>query len=105
MTLDLRGSLLSRLRLASLLDGASYVILLGIAMPLKYFADQPLAVRIVGSLHGALFIALCWYLLRCLLAKKLSFAWCTITFLCALVPLAPFFLDRKLAEKEQAAEA
>lgn len=100
MSLDVRHSLLSRLRISSLLDGFSYVILLGIAMPLKYLADQPLAVRIVGSLHGLFFLALCWYLLRNLLARKLSFGWCVIVFVCALFPFAPFFLDRKLAKFE-----
>ena len=100
LDLHLKYSLVSRLRVSSLLDGLSYVILLGIAMPLKYLADQPLAVRIVGSLHGLFFLALCWYLLRCLLAKKLSFGWCVLVFVCALVPLAPFFLDRKLIAKD-----
>lgn len=103
MGLNLGSSLVSRLRLASLLDGVSYVVLLGIAMPLKYWADLPLAVRIVGSIHGFLFLALCWYLLRVLLARKLSFGWCVIVFCCALVPLAPFFLDRKLAAREDPA--
>jgi len=104
MTFDFKHSLLSRLRVFSLLDGISYLILLGFAMPLKYLADQPLAVRIVGSLHGFFFLALCWYLLRCLLAKKLTFGWCVLVFVCALIPLAPFFLDRKLHEKEEKGE-
>ena len=85
-----------RLRLASLLDGISYLVLLFIAMPLKYFAGFPLAVKIVGMAHGILFIALCLTLLAVFLAKKLPFLWCAITFCCALVPFAPFFLDRKL---------
>lgn len=105
MTFDFKHSLLSRLRVFSLLDGLSYVALLGIAMPLKYFADKPMAVTIVGSLHGFFFLALCWYLLRSLLAKKLSFAWSVLVFVCALVPLAPFFLDRKLHAMEQAQQA
>ena len=99
MSLDLRNSLIDRLRLASLLDGISYLILLGIAMPLKYMADMPLAVRIVGSIHGFLFIALCILLLAALLKRKLTFAWCVIVFLCAIVPFAPFFIDRKLKER------
>ncbi|MCG8600310.1 MAG: DUF3817 domain-containing protein [Verrucomicrobiales bacterium] len=99
MSFQLRSSLIDRLRLSSLLDGISYLILLGIAMPLKYMADMPLAVRIVGSLHGFLFLALCWFLLLALIRKKLSFGWCVLVFLCALVPFAPFVLDRKLKEK------
>lgn len=100
MALDLKHSLIDRLRLFSLLDGISYVILLGIAMPLKYFADMPIAVRIVGSLHGGIFLVFCWFLLMCLLKKKLTFGWCVIVFLCAITPLAPFFLDHKLKEKK-----
>ena len=45
-----------RLRFIGFTEGVSYLVLLGIAMPLKYAADMPLAVRIVGSIHGALFI-------------------------------------------------
>ena len=94
---------LGRLRLASILDGISYLVLLGIAMPLKYYADLPIAVRIVGSIHGGLYLALCLFLLLALIAKKLSFGWCVIVFFCAFIPFAPFFLDRKLKEKAQAA--
>lgn len=38
-------------------EGYSFLILLFIAMPLKYLAGYPLAVRLVGSLHGIFFIA------------------------------------------------
>jgi len=89
---------IDRLRLSSILDGISYLILLGIAMPLKYLADLPLAVRLAGSLHGFLFLALCACLLEVLVRRKLSFAWCVIVFVCALFPFAPFFLDRKLKQ-------
>jgi integral membrane protein len=47
---------IGRLRLIGFIEGWSYLILLGVAMPLKYWAGMPLAVRIVGSAHGALFI-------------------------------------------------
>lgn len=96
LRLDLRNSSIDRLRLASILDGISYLILLGIAMPLKYLAGMWMAVRIVGSIHGALFLALCYCLLIVLIDKKLPFKWCVITFVCALIPFAPFFLDRHL---------
>ena len=98
MNLNLKSSSIDRLRLASILDGISYLILLGIAVPLKYLAGMWMAVRVVGSLHGALFIALCFCLLIVLLDKKLPFKWCVIVFVCALIPFAPFFLDRKLRQ-------
>ena len=104
MALSLRTSPIDRLRLASILDGVSYLVLLGIAMPLKYLAGMPLAVRIVGSLHGFLFIALCVCLLAALVGRRLSFGWCCTVFLCALVPCAPFFLDRYLRDRRDEGE-
>ncbi|MEC8825288.1 MAG: DUF3817 domain-containing protein [Verrucomicrobiota bacterium] len=101
MRLDLKRSLLDQLRLASLLDGVSYIILLGIAMPLKYAADMPMVVRIVGSAHGFLWIALCLFLLLALVKKKLSFGWCVIVFVGALIPFLPFWLDHKLRAKKE----
>ena len=40
-------------------EAASFLLLLGVAMPMKYMMDMPLAVRIVGMIHGVLFIAFC----------------------------------------------
>ena len=51
------------LRLLSLIEGVSTLILFGIAMPLKYAAGMPLAVTIAGTVHGALFTALALMLL------------------------------------------
>ncbi len=102
MSLHPLAKALDRLRLASLLDGASYLLLLGVAMPLKYAAGMPLAVTVVGSLHGLFFVALCICLLECLLRRVLSFTWCVVVFVCALVPFAPFFLDRRLRTLETA---
>lgn len=47
---------LRRLRIIAFLEGLSFLVLLFIAMPLKYLADMPLAVRIAGSVHGGLFL-------------------------------------------------
>lgn len=96
MSLNLRSDPIDRLRLASLLDGVSYLVLLGIAMPLKYALGMPLAVRIVGMTHGLLFVALCGCLLVVWLDRRVPLKWCAIVFACALLPFAPFFLDRKL---------
>ncbi|NNE91998.1 MAG: DUF3817 domain-containing protein [Verrucomicrobiales bacterium] len=94
--MDLKKNLIDRVRLTSILDGVSYILLLGIAMPLKYGYDMPIAVKIAGPIHGVLFLALCFCLLYALLEGKLTFSWCVIVFICALIPFAPFFLDRKL---------
>jgi len=44
-------------RIAGLFAGILFLVLLLVAMPLKYFANMPLAVSIVGGMHGVLFVA------------------------------------------------
>jgi small multidrug resistance family-3 protein len=46
-----------RLRLVGMVEAVSFLLLLGVAMPLKYFAGIAMAVRIAGWIHGLLFIA------------------------------------------------
>ena len=97
MKLDVKNDWFDWLRLMSLLDGASYLILLGVAMPLKYLAGYWQAVRVVGAVHGFLFVGLCVLLLAALVRKRLVLKQSVIVFGCALIPIAPFLLDRSLA--------
>ncbi|MBK7855681.1 MAG: DUF3817 domain-containing protein [Bacteroidetes bacterium] len=64
---ELSNKPIGRLRLAGFIEGWSYIILLFVAMPLKYFANMPLAVKYVGWIHGLLFI---WYVLALLKAMQ-----------------------------------
>ena len=48
-----------RLRAAGMVEAVSFLLLLGVAMPLKYFAGMPLAVKFAGWIHGLLFLAFC----------------------------------------------
>lgn len=50
------NNIFSKFRLISLIEGISFLVLLFVAMPLKYLAGIPLAVKIVGMTHGILFI-------------------------------------------------
>ena len=98
MTVNIDSQFLSRLRLLSIVEGTSTLLLFGIAMPLKYFADMPLAVRIVGSLHGLLFVCLTIVFLlathRVPISKKLA----TAGIIAAVLPFGPFVFDRWLGE-------
>ena len=85
------------LRHLAIVEGISTLVLFGIAMPLKYFAGMPLAVRIVGSLHGALFVALVLMLLLAIRRVPISPALAAAGIVAAIVPGGPFFLDRHLA--------
>lgn len=87
---------LGRLRLVGMLEGVSFLALLGIAMPLKYFAGQPEAVRVLGMAHGVLFLA---YALA-LVHAHLEYGWpvkrSALVFLAAFLPFGPFVVDRRL---------
>ena len=54
----------TQLRIASLLEGFSFLLLLFLAMPLKYVFGMPMATRMVGGLHGLLFVNLLLSVLR-----------------------------------------
>jgi integral membrane protein len=90
-----------RFRLIANIEGWSYIILLVVAMPLKYFADLPIAVRIVGMLHGVLFVGFCISLLEMLIRFRWSIIKIILVFLSSLVPLGTFIMDRQLFGKSR----
>ncbi len=50
--------IIRRFRMVAIAEGISFLVLLFIAMPMKYLMDIPMAVKLVGWIHGVLFI---WY--------------------------------------------
>lgn len=88
------------LRKVALAEAVSYLILLGIAMPLKYLFHQPLAVKITGMIHGILFVVFCVALLRVMLEARWPLGRCAFIFIASFIPLVPFFLDRRMAAWE-----
>jgi integral membrane protein len=80
-------------------EGLSYLVLLGIAMPLKYLAGWPLAVKIMGSIHGALFVAFLYYLVQ--LKAELDFPIKSLIkgFVLSLVPFGTFVLKRYVVKE------
>ena len=97
-TLDNKAIL--HLRIASLAEGCSWLVLLLVAMPLKYLAGEPIWVRIVGSIHGALFIALCLLLARAHVARGWPIPRTALCFVAALVPFGAFALERMLKREQ-----
>lgn len=94
------GSSLGRLRIVGLLEGLSYVLLVFVAMPLKYLAGKPEAVRILGSVHGALFMVLVVVLAGAAAERGWGFRRIAIVFVAALLPFGPFVIDRSLREEQ-----
>ncbi len=95
-------TLTARLRATAYIEGISYAVLLFVAMPLKYLADMPLPVRVVGSVHGALFIALALLAWRTLRVRRKPLGFGLRIAIAALVPLGTFYLDRELAVEDEA---
>ena len=76
----------SRFRLISFIEGISFLILIFIAMPLKYMAGIPLAVKIVGMAHGILFIL---FIIALFMAAN-RYKWKVLTFQLFVYSLIPF---------------
>lgn len=79
----------------SILEGVSFLVLLLIAMPLKYIWDQPETVEVVGMIHGVLFVI---YILGALLLfRPLSWDYKTLLLVCvsSVLPLGPFYVEKK----------
>jgi integral membrane protein len=74
LTVDL-PKLLRRFRFIGIAEGVSFLVLLLIAMPLKYYFHYPLAVKIFGWMHGALFITYTWHAFEVMGNFKKTFLW------------------------------
>lgn len=83
-------------RYVALAEGISYLVLLGVAMPLKYLAGKPLAVQLLGLLHGWLFVA--FVVLAALMTYHFSkgIKWFIRAFILSLLPFGTFVLEKEL---------
>ncbi|HUR31443.1 MAG TPA: DUF3817 domain-containing protein [Saprospiraceae bacterium] len=93
-------SAIGRFRTIAICEGISFLVLLFVAMPLKYFAGYPQAVMMVGWLHGLLFIL---YMIAGLNVRKVhhwGFRKVATAVVAAFIPFGPFILDKKILKKE-----
>lgn len=87
---------LGRLRVVGWAEGVSFLVLLGVAMPLKYFAGWPLAVRVVGMAHGLLFIL---YVVAAIqAAAEHGWRWkrTALVLAASVIPAGPFVVEAKI---------
>lgn len=87
-------------RKVAVAEGISFLVLLLIAMPLKYFAGWPLAVKYVGWAHGILFVAFLVMAFEVKIALGKNIGWYARAFVASIVPFGTFVLDREI-KKEQ----
>lgn len=87
---------IAKFRFMGLLEGLSLLILIFIAMPLKYFAGFPEVVTFVGSIHGMLFVMYVFTIAYVTIKIRWSFVWVTSAFAVAFIPFGNLVLDAKL---------
>jgi len=86
-------------------EGISYLALLLIAMPLKYFAGMPLAVKYTGWAHGLFFVLYVIMVIMCWMEYKWKIGKALMVLGASLLPFAPFIVEKRLHEgaEDQAA--
>jgi len=82
-------------------EGISFLLLLLVAMPLKYMGGIPMAVTVMGSIHGILFIAFMILAWEIKTSYKKPLAWFAKAFLASILPFGTFIAD-KYWKNEQA---
>ncbi|MBF8963142.1 DUF3817 domain-containing protein [Pontibacter sp. FD36] len=92
---------ISRLRTIGIYEGISYLLLLGIAMPLKYMAGMPEMVKYTGWAHGVLFVLYMVSVLEVTLTHNWSIKKVAAAVIASLLPFGPFILDKKLLKEEE----
>ena len=91
--------MVKQLRIIGFIEGASFLLLLGVCMPLKYMMAIPEPTKVVGMLHGVFFIYYC--LLVFLVAKIKSWPkhYTLLALVASVLPFGPFIVDAKLLKE------
>ena len=92
---------LGRFRLVAIAEGISYLLLLFIAMPLKYMANNPDPVKYTGWVHGLLFMIYILALISVKVDRNWSFVKSAMAFVISLIPFGAFIFDKFLRKEEK----
>lgn len=84
------------MRITGIIEGYSYLLLLFVAMPLKYFGGIAKAVTVVGSVHGLLFILFMYSIVLAMRNASLKLNHGVRAVVASLIPFATFFLDKSI---------
>ncbi|MGD1979587.1 MAG: DUF3817 domain-containing protein [Akkermansiaceae bacterium] len=96
---------LGLLRLTSLLDGLSFIILLYFAIYEKRILGDDTAVRVPGMVHGVIFTVFLVLLYLTMEKRQWPIKRAALVFVCSLIPFAPFFLEPKLKSEQEGGAA
>jgi len=101
MSQELKNKSVSQLRWIGNAEGISFLVLLFIAMPLKYMFDYPMVVKVNGWLHGVLFVVYIAAVLRTAWLIKWDYTRVGIAVVASLIPFATFVLDKRLKKNQR----
>jgi cytochrome c oxidase cbb3-type subunit I len=91
---------LGRLRIISYLEGISLLVLLCIAMPLKYWRGDASLVKAIGPIHGMLFLLFVFNTLSVAVEQRWKFSETTWKVLIAcVIPFGTFYVDRHILKR------
>ncbi len=82
-------------RVIAFLEGVSYILLLFIATPIKYFAEDPSYVKMLGMPHGLLFIAYIILAMVIRAEQKWDNKKTFIVLIASIIPFGTFYVDKK----------
>ncbi|PTX99964.1 hypothetical protein DB346_19340 [Verrucomicrobia bacterium LW23] len=99
---ELFRSPVGRLRIISVLEGISLLLLVGVAMPLKYGLGIKIAVTIAGAVHGGLFLLFLAALFMAAESRKWGWGFIGGAFLSCLLPFGFFWLEGHLRRDQNA---
>ena len=85
-----------------MLEGVSFLVLLGIAMPLKYLAGMPQMVSVVGAAHGLLFLLFVAAVFQVAIPARWPWTRVAGALAAAVLPFGPFVLDSHLRREPDA---
>lgn len=96
----MKNTVIGRLRVVGWLEGVSYLLLLFVAMPLKYLAGYPEMVAVVGRAHGGLFLLFCLAAIHAAIKKRWPLTRLAAAFIASVLPFGPFVFDARVLKED-----
>ena len=90
---------LQKFRLINKIEGISFIILIFIAMPLKYSFGYPMATKVIGMLHGLLVFAFIYQIIEAKKEAGFTLKETALYTILSLIPFGSFYTDKLLAKK------
>lgn len=93
---------LTRYRVMAYVVGVWLIVLMFVGMPLKYFADQPAVVQIVGPVHGFLYIVYLVFALEMAIKRRYGLPRTALMLLAGVLPFLSFVVERIVTREVRA---